>query len=66
MKRVLTATTALALIPLALGLGEGAEAQAPLARAVLGGLVASTSFTLLLVPAAYLLMHRRDRSETHP
>ncbi|MAQ14133.1 MAG: acriflavin resistance protein [Sandaracinus sp.] len=61
-----SATTALALIPLALGLGEGAEAQAPLARAVLGGLVASTSFTLLLVPAAYLLMHRRDRSETHP
>ena len=57
-----SATTALALVPLALGLGEGAEAQAPLARAVLGGLVASTLFTLLLVPAAYLLMHRREEA----
>ena len=55
-----SATTALALVPLALGLGEGADAQAPLARAVLGGLVASTAFTLLLVPAAYALIHRKD------
>ncbi len=55
-----TSTTALALVPLALGIGEGADAQAPLARAVLGGLVGSTMFTLLLVPAAYALMHRRD------
>jgi len=58
-----SATTALALVPLALGIGEGAEAQAPLARAVLGGLVASTAFTLLLVPAAYALVHRRDPEE---
>ena len=53
-----TSTTALALVPLALGIGEGADAQAPLARAVLGGLTASTVFTLVLVPAAYLLLHR--------
>ena len=55
-----TSTTALALVPLALGIGEGADTQAPLARAVLGGLMASTVFTLVLVPAAYALLHRRD------
>jgi len=55
-----TSTTALALVPLALGIGEGADAQAPLARAVLGGLVASTGFTLFLVPAGYALLHRRE------
>lgn len=55
-----TATTILALVPLALGIGEGADAQAPLARAVLGGLVGSTLFTLLLVPAAYSVLHRRE------
>jgi len=55
-----TSTTALALVPLALGIGEGADAQAPLARAVLGGLIASTVFTLVLVPAGYALIHRRD------
>ena len=48
-----TATTVLALLPLALGVGEGADAQAPLARAVLGGLAASTFITLLLIPAVY-------------
>lgn len=53
-----TATTILALVPLALGIGEGADAQAPLARAVLGGLVGSTLFTLILIPAAYSLLHR--------
>jgi HAE1 family hydrophobic/amphiphilic exporter-1 len=53
-----TLTTILALLPLALGIGEGADAQAPLARAVLGGLAASTLITLLLVPAVYSLFHR--------
>jgi len=37
-----TLTTILALLPLALGIGEGADVQAPLARAVVGGLAAST------------------------
>lgn len=55
-----TSTTVLGLVPLALGIGEGAAAQAPLARAVLGGLLASTGFTLLLVPAAYMLLHRGE------
>jgi len=48
-----TLTTILALLPLALGIGEGADAQAPLARAVLGGLAASTVITLLLIPVVY-------------
>ncbi len=53
-----TFTTILALLPLAFGIGEGADAQAPLARAVLGGLAASTLITLVLAPVAYSLMHR--------
>ncbi|MDH3536949.1 MAG: efflux RND transporter permease subunit, partial [Gammaproteobacteria bacterium] len=52
-----TLTTILALLPLALGVGEGADAQAPLARAVLGGLAASTLITLLLIPAVYALFY---------
>ncbi|MEL6543701.1 MAG: efflux RND transporter permease subunit, partial [Myxococcota bacterium] len=53
-----TLTTLLGLLPLALGIGEGADAQAPLARAVIGGLAASTPLTLLLVPAVYVATHR--------
>ncbi|MCC5829432.1 MAG: efflux RND transporter permease subunit [Phycisphaeraceae bacterium] len=52
-----TLTTILALLPLAMGIGEGAEAQAPLARAVIGGLLASTAITLLLIPAVYRIFH---------
>lgn len=54
------ATTALALLPLAIGAGEGGEMQAPMARAVIGGLLVSTLITLLLIPAVYGLAHRRD------
>ena len=50
-------TTILGLIPLAIGVGEGAEAQAPLARAVVGGLTFSTLVTLVLVPVVYSLAH---------
>jgi len=52
-----TSTTILGLLPLALGIGEGADAQAPLARAVVGGLVTSTVITLVLVPVLYSLIH---------
>jgi len=52
-----TLTTILALIPLALGIGEGADAQAPLARAVIGGLTGSTLITLVLIPVVYSLFH---------
>jgi len=59
-----TLTTVLALIPLAFGIGEGADAQAPLARTVVGGLTGSTLITLVLVPAVYLLFHRGARGAT--
>jgi HAE1 family hydrophobic/amphiphilic exporter-1 len=52
-----TLTTIFALLPLAFGIGEGADAQAPLARAVVGGLAASTLITLALIPAVYTLFH---------
>jgi HAE1 family hydrophobic/amphiphilic exporter-1 len=53
-------TTILAMMPLALGFGEGGEAQAPMARALIGGLLSSTVITLLVVPAVYTLITRRD------
>jgi hydrophobic/amphiphilic exporter-1 (mainly G- bacteria), HAE1 family len=52
-----TLTTALGLMPLALGIGEGADAQAPLARAVIGGLLGSTVITLVLIPVVYSFAH---------
>jgi HAE1 family hydrophobic/amphiphilic exporter-1 len=52
-----TLTTILGLLPLALGIGEGSDAQAPLARAVVGGLTASTLITLVLIPVVYSVFH---------
>ena len=49
-----TLTTVLGLVPLALGIGSGAEIQAALARVVIGGLTASTLVTLVLIPVAYV------------
>jgi HAE1 family hydrophobic/amphiphilic exporter-1 len=49
-----TTTTVLGLVPLALGIGTGAEIQAALARVVIGGLLASTLITLVLIPVVYL------------
>jgi multidrug efflux pump subunit AcrB len=49
--------TVFGLIPMALKLGTGSEAYAPLARAIIGGLVASVAVTIFLVPAAYLLVY---------
>jgi len=55
-------TTIFGLFPLALGLGEGGEMQAPLARTVLGGLVSATAITLLIVPVVYYeFEHRRHK-----
>jgi multidrug efflux pump subunit AcrB len=48
------------MIPLALALEPGSEQYAPLARAILGGLTVSVVVTVFLVPAAYLLIHRKD------
>ena len=55
--------TALAMIigmlPMALGFGEGGEQNAPLGRAVIGGLFMATVATLLFVPVVFSFMHRR-------
>ena len=53
-------TTILALVPLALGLGEGGEVQASMARAVIGGLLSSNLITLVFVPTVYSLLASRS------
>ena len=53
-----TLTTALALLPLVFGTGEGAELRAPMALTVIGGIVASTIGSLLVLPCLYLLLDR--------
>jgi len=54
--------TLLGLIPMALGVEAGSEAYAPLARAIIGGLLVSVVVTVYLVPAAYLLVHRQEEA----
>jgi multidrug efflux pump subunit AcrB len=61
------------MIPMALGLGEGGEQNAPLGRAVTGGLMVATVATLFFVPAVFSLLHGLKRPsaaqtvrETHP
>ena len=50
-----TMTTLLGMLPMALGIGEGSELQAPLARVIIGGLLSSTLVTLVVVPVVYTL-----------
>jgi len=61
--------TALAMIigmlPMALGLGEGGEQNAPLGRAVIGGLIVATIATLMFVPVIFSIAHRRDAEKTN-
>ena len=52
-------TTILGLLPMALGIGVGSEIQAPLGRAVVGGLATSTMITLILIPTIYWVIERR-------
>jgi len=52
-------TTVVGLMPMAVGLLVGSEANAPLARAVIGGLVVSTGLTLLLIPTVYTMLEER-------
>ncbi len=62
--------TALAMIigmaPMALGLGEGGEQNAPLGRAVIGGLICATLATLVFVPVVFAIAHRRARPAPTP
>ena len=65
-----TASMIFGMIPLALAIGEGAEERAPMARAVIGGLITSTLLTLVVVPVMYTLLDdatswaRRRRERT--
>ncbi len=52
--------TIIGLLPMALKLGTGSEAYAPLARTIIGGLFVSVLLTVFIVPAGYLLIHKRE------
>jgi HAE1 family hydrophobic/amphiphilic exporter-1 len=54
-----TLCTCLGLLPMALGIGEGAELRSPMAITVIGGLTFSTLLTLLLIPVTYTVIERR-------
>ncbi len=62
--------TALAMVigmlPMALGLGEGGEQNAPLGRAVIGGLIFATVSTLFFVPVVFSIVHRREGPKPEP
>ena len=62
--------TALAMIigmaPMAFGLGEGGEQNAPLGRAVIGGLIFATIATLIFVPVVFSIVHRRYKKQSDP
>jgi len=58
--------TLFGLIPMAIALGAGSEAYAPLARAIIGGLAVSVVLTVFIVPAAYLLAHRGEERNVKP
>jgi Cu/Ag efflux pump CusA len=47
------------MLPMAIGFGEGGEQNAPLGRAVIGGLLVATIATLLFVPVVFGILHRR-------
>ncbi len=58
-----SATAILAMVPLAIGLGGGAQLQRPLALTIIGGLTLTTALTLLYTPLMYMLCHRIKRPE---
>ncbi len=58
--------TIIGLLPMALKIGEGSEAYAPLARAVLGGMSVSLVMTVIMVPAAYFVAYRADDKQDGP
>ena len=66
MRPVLMTSAAMiaGMIPMALAIGEGAEATAPLGRAVIGGLAAATLATLVVLPSVYSLLQRSARTQS--
>ena len=65
MRPILMTATAMTfgMVPMALGIGEGAQQTAPLGRAVIGGLVIATAATLLLLPSVFSLVQHRAHTE---
>jgi HAE1 family hydrophobic/amphiphilic exporter-1 len=61
-----SATTVLALLPLAIGIGEAAQLRAPLALTIIGGLITSTLSSLLVIPCLYLLLDRLSINRKEP
>jgi multidrug efflux pump subunit AcrB len=53
------------MLPMALGMGEGGEQNAPLARAVIGGLSMATFATLFFVPLMYQIIHGKHDNQKH-
>jgi multidrug efflux pump subunit AcrB len=53
------------MLPMALGFGEGGEQNAPLGRAVIGGLLFATIATLLFVPSVFAMVHSRRQAQHH-
>ena len=65
-----TMTTALVMLPLIFGTGEGAALRAPMAMTIIGGIIASTIGSILVMPCLYLVLDRlrpgRWRDQTAP
>jgi HAE1 family hydrophobic/amphiphilic exporter-1 len=55
-----TLTTVLGLLPLSLGIGEGAEIRAPMGITVVGGMLVSMILTLIVIPVMYAIMDRKQ------
>jgi preprotein translocase subunit SecF len=60
-----TATTVFGLVPLAMGLGEGGQLQAPMAITIIGGQITGTLLLLLAIPSIYKLVNRDKNTATH-
>jgi HAE1 family hydrophobic/amphiphilic exporter-1 len=59
-----TVTTVLGLMPMALGVGRGADLRQPLALVVIGGLISATALTLIVIPVGYSLLEQLQRGKT--
>ncbi len=60
-----TATTVLGLVPLAMGLGEGGQLQAPMAITIIGGQITGTILLLLAIPSIYVVVNRKKSGAQH-
>ena len=59
-----SATTILAMLPMAIGLGSGEQLQRPLAVTIIGGLALTTALTLIYTPMLYMVAHRIRRPDS--